>query len=581
VSISLLLVLLLAKAVVLWNRPIVWSPTTAAGYVWQDVAVALVFAAVAGLVRGRRLGWILMAALYAVIVLYSAINVPVALVLSTPLTVPMLRATGPALADSIGAYLTWPHIGVIAALVGLSIWIPRWVRTMDVRRVTGPGLAAALIVVGTGAASSAGLETIGLHRNAVVALAGSALPRIAARADERDWTEPPFDRPPADDLSDLRGLAAGRHVVVVGLESTAAEYLRLYGGPHDLTPRLDELARDAVVFERAYAVTPESVKGLFSVLCSQYPAFDTPPAAYAVPCPSLPQSYASAGYHTALFHSGRFGYLGMNAVVQRRGFGVLEDAGDIGGQRESSFGVDEPATVDRILAWIDRLPTGERFFLTYLPVAGHHPYASPGTGPFSDRDEFGRYLNAVRHGDASVGALIDGLRARGLDQQILWIVYGDHGQAFGQHDGNYGHTFFLYEENVRVPFIVAAPGAIQGTRRSGTTVSLVDIAPTALDLSGLPVPAEYAGHSALDGRPRMALFFTEYSLSLVGLRDGRWKYVHDLTSGQSTLFDLDRDGEEHSDVSATAGPRAAAYAGVLKSWSAAQKARFRTSPERR
>ena len=76
-------------------------------------------------------------------------------------------------------------------------------------------------------------------------------------------------------------------------------------------------------------------------------------------------------------------YLGMEGIVKGRGFETLEDAGAIGGRVNSSFGVDEPAAVERILGWIDSLPKGQPFFITYLPVAGHHPYATPEPGPAS------------------------------------------------------------------------------------------------------------------------------------------------------------------------------------------------------
>src|SRR5262249_48192836 len=154
----------------------------------------------------------------------------------------------------------------------------------------------------------------------------------------------------------------------------------------------------AIVFDSAYAVYPESIKGLFSILCSTYPAFDTAARFYAaLPCPSLASSLSRAGYATALFHSGRFMYLGMDAIVRNRGFDRLEDAGDIGGRRNSSFGVDEPATIARLFEWIDSLPLHLPFFVTYLPIAGHHPYDTPEPGPFPDRDEFGRYRNALRY----------------------------------------------------------------------------------------------------------------------------------------------------------------------------------------
>jgi arylsulfatase A-like enzyme len=359
---------------------------------------------------------------------------------------------------------------------------------------------------------------------------------------------------------------------LVSLESTAAQYLRLYGGKDDVTPHLDLLARQAIVFEKAYAVYPESIKGLFSILCSTFPAFDTTAVMYeGTPCRSIAAVLAQAGYRTALFHSGRFAYLGMRSIVSGRGYQLLEDAGDIGGHHESSFGVDETSTVARMLSWIDSRPAGEPFFLTYLPIAGHHPYETPDGGPFEGADERGRYRNALHYADQSLGSLVAGVRARGLEQRTIWIVLGDHGEAFGQHVGNYGHTFFLYDENVRVPFLVAAPGLVDRQQRSRTTVSLVDTGPTILDLLGVPRPPEYQGHSALDGRSRMALFFTDYSLPLVGLRDGRWKFVHDLASGRSKLFDLDHDAGERTDLSSLHPSRVAAYQRALRAWSAGQK----------
>jgi len=114
--------------------------------------------------------------------------------------------------------------------------------------------------------------------------------------------------------------------VLVSLESTAAKYLGLYGAAPDVMPRLSELARTGIVFDNAYAVYPESIKGLFSVLCSTYPSFDSPAEMYAaVPCPSIATALGGRGYATGLFHAGRFVYLGMEAIVRNRGYQRLED----------------------------------------------------------------------------------------------------------------------------------------------------------------------------------------------------------------------------------------------------------------
>jgi lipoteichoic acid synthase len=563
---GLLGVFLIAKAVAIDWRDLAWSPWTPVAFLWQDVLVAGLFLIFERLAPSRW-GW----ALYGVLATLAAMNVPVMRVVATPVTWPMLRGARPALADSLLHYLTWHNALAVAAAAAAAALLPRAARRLKPRTILMCA-AACLPVVALGPAATARIDTAGLYRNPAVALVRSALPRVGARAGEADWRRSAFEGAAREDLSRFRGVAAGRNVVLVSLESTAAQYLQPWGDREDRMPNLTRLARRAILFENAYAVYPESIKGLFSLLCSVYPAFDTRADELArAPCESLASLVGRAGYRTAMFHSGRFGYLGMNAVIRDRGLHELLDAGDIGGNHNSSFGVDEPSTVARILQWVDGLPPGQRFFAAYLPVAGHHPYETPERGPYPDRDEFGRYSNALRYGDESIGALARGLRDRGLEEQTLWIVFGDHGEAFGQHPGNFGHTFFLYDENIRVPFLVAAPGRIEEEIRVSRVVSLVDTAPTVLDLLGLPSPRGYMGSSMLDPQPRMALFFTDYSLGLWGLRDGRWKFLHEVESGRSKLFDLAADAGERHDVSAAHAQRVEWYRGRLRAWAGAQR----------
>ncbi|HET9359276.1 MAG TPA: sulfatase [Vicinamibacterales bacterium] len=572
---SLLAVLIVAKLAMLNGRAIplsIWDPIA---YFWQDVLVALVFGlagflsyVVSGFSRTVRSR--LETAIYWIVVLYAAANIPVGRALSTPLTWPMVRAAGGPLADSILQYLTWSNVLLVALTIAAAAVLPRVPPLRG--RASQVAVACALAVVALGPFAGSRVDASGLDRNILVALVRSALPQIRSRPSDDDWRVSRFDTDHIDDLSPLTGLAAGRNVVVVVLESTAAQYLAPYGGEADVMPSLTALSEHALVFDNAYAVYPESIKGLFSVLCSTSPAFDVEAEAYAgVACNPLPGVLRQAGYRTAMFHSGRFAYLGMEAVIGNRGFDVLEDAGHIGGNHESSFGVDEPSTVRRMLSWVDGLPRGERFFLMYLPIAGHHPYDSPGPGAFANADEFGRYRNALRYGDEALGTLVDGLRARGLGDNTLWIVFGDHGEAFGQHEGNYGHTFFLYDENIRVPLVVAAPGLMHGRTRVRRVVSLLDTAPTILDLLGLDAPHLDQGVSMLGRAPRMALFFTDYSRPLAGLRDGPWKFVYELDTARGRLFHARTDPGERIDVAPDHRDRAAWYAQVVKEWSAAQK----------
>ena len=573
---SLLLVFLAAKLAVLWGHAGPLSGLSLVAYVWQDAAVALAFAALdIGFERifaTTRIAW----SIYWAAAIYAAINIPVGRVVFTPLTRPMLRAARGPLADSMLEYVTASNILLVTGVLAAAAVLPRLLRQAP-RQLARTGLVGTMLVVLVGPTAGKRVDTRGMDRNVITALMGGGLPQAAGGAGAGDWRESRFQTERATEgLAQFAGSAAGLNVVMISLESTAAQYLSLYGGPNDggrdPMPNLSKLARRALVFENAYAVYPESIKGLFSVLCSTYPAFDSRPEEYEnAECSSVATVLANAGYRTAMFHSGRFGYLGMEAIIRHRGYQTLEDAGDIGGNHNSSFGVDEPATVARMLAWIDGLPRGQGFLLTYLPIAGHHPYATPERGPFASTAEIDQYRNALHYGDESLGDLMEGLLRRGLEQNTIWVIYGDHGEAFHQHEGNYGHTFFVYEENVHVPLLIAAPGLMRRQERVRKVVSLVDTAPTILDLVGIPPPANYQGRTMLDGEPRMALFFADYSLGLLGLRDGPWKFVYEIGSGRAKLFDLERDPRERSDVSAGEAPRVSWYGQVVRDWCSTQK----------
>jgi glucan phosphoethanolaminetransferase (alkaline phosphatase superfamily) len=576
-AVCLLLTLVAAKTItlVLLRPAVPWSPWLPIAYYWQDVLAVLTFLVVDWLTRGSRALWIA----YGAVAIYAAVNVPIAAALSSPLTPALMRASGGALADSIRHYLTATNVAALAlplliAAIG-PLLLARPVAAVRPRaRWTAVILGLAFVLLGPTALMRT--DTRGLHRNAIGALVQTSLVRVRPFNRSEDWRRSPFPGAPAGQpLEHLAGLARGRNVVLVALESTAARYLGLYGSQPDPAPRLSVLARDALVFERAYAVYPESIKGLFATLCSRPPAVDTPPESYAgAECEALPALLATAGYTTALFHSGRFDYLGMRAVIEHRGYAVLEDAGAIGGNINSSFGVDEPATVARMLAWIDSLPRQSPFFLTYMPVAAHHPYVTTGQRVFPGDSDFASYLNSIHDGDAALGALIDGLRGRGLEKNTLFVVFGDHGEAFGQHPGNFAHTLFAYEENVRVPLVIAAPGAIAGHTRISRLASVIDIAPTITALLGLPGSTRHDGTSLLTPGARMALFFTDYSLAWLGLADGCWKYLLEVDSNRSRLFDVCADPEEQIDRAAAEPDRVRAYADRVRGWAEAVKSRF-------
>lgn len=556
------------------------SPWAPLALLWED---ALVLAVVVPLdawlttrfPRSSRGAWLVVAAA----VFYVAGNVPVTRVMSTPLTFGLLRAAGGALSDSIKLYVTLTNVASVVFVVAVGCVAPFVVRRPIAPRAMWLATAAVALIGITGSRVGARVDTLGTHRNALFALVWSTADRYLSPPPphRRDSAVEPIGA--ALDLSQLSGAARGRNVVWVVLESTGAKYLRPWGARgDDAMPTLTSLAERSVLFPSAYAVYPESIKGFFSEICAAPPAPNTGAELHDerhVACGALPEVLRAQGYATGLFHSGRFAYLSMQDVVNDRGFEVAEDAEVIGGRFSSSFGTDDASTVARTLAWIDGVPRDRPFFAMYMPIAGHHPYRTPGDArrPFPEAPELSAYRNDLFVSDQALTTLVDGLKRRGTWERTLLVISGDHGQAFFQHEGNFGHAMFVYEENLHVPLLIVAPGLVSAQLRAPQLATIPDIAPTVLALLGVKAPARWRGESLLEGRPRVARFFTDPTGLLLGLRNGPWKLIHDAETGRTRLFDLSRDPGETTPMNDP--ERQALYLRDARAWTDAQRAAIR------
>ncbi len=187
-ALSLFLVFVTAKLLVLAGREVPPSPWAPLAYFWQDALVALAFAGADHLLRRRpRIAWVV----YALLAGYAALNVPLACLLSTPLTWPLLRATGGTIADSIGHHVTAANLLRIGIVLAAAALLPRLVARLSVRlQVTAAMAVVLLLPLGPVAVSR--VATNGLHRNALAALVTSALPRVPAADVAGDWTVSPL-----------------------------------------------------------------------------------------------------------------------------------------------------------------------------------------------------------------------------------------------------------------------------------------------------------------------------------------------------------------------------------------------------
>jgi arylsulfatase A-like enzyme len=265
----------------------------------------------------------------------------------------------------------------------------------------------------------------------------------------------------------------------------------------------------------------------------------------------------------------------MQGILDGRGFDELYDAENVGGTARTSFGTDDASTVTRLLRFVDDLPEGARFFAVYSPISGHHPYRAPGRRPSArpEHSEQDAYFNDLYSGDRAFGELVDGFEKRGRLEKTLFVVVGDHGEAFGQHVGNFAHTLFLYDENVRVPFVIAAPGLVRGRVRAPQVTSLVDIAPTTLALLGMPPEKESEGRSALEPVSGAALFMADQGPLKLGARRGAFKCIHETEHDRTRLFDLTADPAERVDLAEALPARAAECRTSLRGWAGIEEPR--------
>jgi lipoteichoic acid synthase len=262
---------------------------------------------------------------------------------------------------------------------------------------------------------------------------------------------------------------------------------------------------------------------------------------------ALPHRLRPHGYRSALFHSGRFDFLGMRDVIGPMGFDLLADAATMRGERSTSFGIDEETTVDALLRWLGGLPPTQRALACWLPIAGHHPYSSPPGGPFPTDTQLGCYRNALHYADRMLARLCAGMCALAPSENWLLVVVGDHGQAFGEQPGNFGHAFGVYDENLRVPLVFCAPGAIAPGLVHDAPCSHLEVVPTLLDLLGIDVEGALRADPGAD---HCVHAFTDWGDLQVAARTARWQLVHDLASSRDKLFDRVVAGGGANDVAA-------------------------------
>lgn len=390
----------------------------------------------------------------------------------------------------------------------------------------------------------------------------------------------------AEEAARSRGTAAG--VLLYMVDTLRADRVGAYdarAAERGLTPRLDALAEESVVFTEARAQsswTRPSVVSTFTGLYPQSHGVDDRNDALGGSVETVAEILHAAGIPAgAIFTNGnishRFG-LGQGFSEYRH---LAEDR-----SRESVHVLADELNAWG-LHWLDthRETEGDQPFFLYLHATDPHaPYTPPSPwaerfAPGADRtlatldafralrggagdepvrdDLLALYDAEVAWTDHQMGELFDALRERGLWDDLLVIVVSDHGEEFLDH-GSWEHGKTLYDEQLLVPLLVKPPAGAGTPRRVAGPAGHVDLAPTLLDALGVDYdPSRFDGRSlwpAVTGAAEGAtgaptLGHLELSdVSLRSLVAGRWKLIEDLRRKDPRLFDVEADPAEQQDL---------------------------------
>jgi arylsulfatase A-like enzyme len=472
---------------------------------------------------------------------------------------------------------------VIGSVTSLAIWA--WVLVILGYLVTGPWIVTTLVCGKRGRPGSYGslstsrLFALGAFTTAVGLIflslpvgageAGKSFSRDAIvnvvmseveHARIRDLAANASSiKPPLDTHLQKTSETEKKNVVLIHLESVRSRSTTPYNENLDTTPYLDSLAENSLMAERAYTIVPHTSKAITAINCGIDPHLVreiTEAEPGGIPARCLPELLKEQGYDSVWFSSATEHFEDRRGLVRNFGyddFRPVETMAKVGFQRSNYFGYEDDIMLQPSREWLER-HKDRPFLATYLGVTGHHDYRPVdryGLKHYSNFSPLDHYQNEVRYLDFFVKNVIDQYKELGLYDDTIFVIYGDHGEGFGEHD-LFQHDNTIYQEGLKVPLIIHEPGRFEDGRRVETLTNQIDILPTVFDLLGYKVTGgHYPGRSLLfsaPGEDRTLFFscFDEYRC-LASIK-GDEKYIYFFGNQPEEVYDLASDPLEKNDI---------------------------------
>lgn len=295
-----------------------------------------------------------------------------------------------------------------------------------------------------------------------------------------------FDIPNADHILKELNTTSGNkqliktdsiNVVFIILESFTSKIIEPLSGRPDVTPHLNKLVREGILFDNVYASGDRTDKGLVTLL-SGYPAqprtsiIKHPNKTQSLPF--LPRHFSEMGYHTSFVYGGDIGFANMESYLTMAGFEhITEDDDFADAQNYSKWGVHDHIVFERLLQELDTALRPS--FKVMLSLSSHEPFDVPVKNQWlKGNDDASLFLNTCHYTDSAFGKFIEQGKTRSWWQNTLVVVTADHVHRFPDAEE-------LKDKNrFKVPLLLLGGALLQTDTVIHSVGSHTDLAPTLL-----------------------------------------------------------------------------------------------------
>lgn len=319
----------------------------------------------------------------------------------------------------------------------------------------------------------------------------------------------PFESADLNDVTrDIRaeGPMLRKNVILVGMESMSAEFMGAFGNPKGLTPNLDRLASEGLLFTEMRATGTRTVRGLEAIALSVPPT----PGQSILRRPgsdnlfTIGSVFQDSGYDTRFIYGG-YGYFdNMNAFFSGNGFGIV-DRGTMNATNvhfANAWGVSDEALYDEVIRQADASEKeGKNFFSFVMTTSNHRPFTYP-DGAIDIPSPGGRD-GAVKYSDHAIGKLVDKAAAKPWFKDTVFVFVADH-------TASVAGKIELDMNKYHIPCIIWSPGFVD-PRRIDRLASQVDIAPSLLAMLHTSYRSRFFGDDLINAdEPERPVYISNY-----------------------------------------------------------------------